>query len=613
MSRKFVLLAAATLALAACLPSTAFAAFSFGPAQTRLAGLDQQQIYAIATADVDGDGRLDAVVNGFNSSVMDGDSVVGVMLGRANGSLGPATNYTMPGSGPLSGIATGDFNEDGSPDAVAGSPFEEGIAISLNDGNGSFLPPSFLASEFGQESFVVGDFNADEHLDIAATGGGTYSVFLGNGDGTFAPGVAESIGDWALSIAGGDFNDDGILDLALGNVDGSTVRILLGDGDGTFTATTPVDLSPLEPDPCGCVESWGIAAGDLNGDGRDDVVVSDRFENRLFSILSNADGTFTPQGPFATGNEGNPITVALGDLNADGKLDAVTADYLENTGTVLSGHGDGTFSASLEVDSGPSPYANTIADIDGDGKPDLLFADQDGNFDGGKVTILRNSGRPAALTGPAGGIEFGDQAQQTLSPPRTVTVTNEGAALLHVSGATLTGADAGDFLAPAGDCMAAPVRSGQSCTIAVRFAPTASGRSSAALRVLSDAPVAPASIALGGNGTALPQGPPGPTGAEARPRPPRARLVVALAQKRLRASAGQRFRVSFATTLPGQATLTVRPGGPTARRTVATPGSGTLSLRIRKEGRYRLRLSFRSRDGQRRNTTAKLIVVSPAG
>jgi hypothetical protein len=611
MSRKFALLVAATFALALYLPSAAFAAFSFGPAQTRLAGLNQQQIYAIATADVDGDGRLDAVVDGFDPGAMGGDPVIGVMLGRANGSLGPATNYAMPGFGPLSGIATGDFNGDGSPDAVVGSPFEEGIAISLNDGEGAFQPPSIIAAEFSYESFVVGDFDGDDRLDIAAVGGAAYSVFLGNGDGTFAPAMTEPIDEWALGLAGGDFDDDGIVDLALGNLDGSTVRILLGDGDGTFTATTPVDLGPLSPESCGCVESWGVAAGDLNGDGRDDIVVSDRFENRLFSVLSNADGTFTPQGPFTTGNEGNPVTVALGDLDADGKLDAVTADYLENTGTVLSGHGDGTFTAALEVDAGPSPYANAIADIDGDGKPDLLFADQDGNFDGGKVTILRNNGRPAASTGPAAGIDFGDQAQQTVGPPQAVTVTNEGDALLHVGGATLTGANPGDFLATAGDCTAAPVKSGQSCTIAVRFVPTAVGRRTAALQILSDAPVAPAAIALGGNGTALPKGPPGLAGARgpARPRRPRAPLVLALAQKRLLVSAGKRFQVRFVTTLPGEATLTASPGGLTAKRIVATPGSSTLSLKIRKEGRYKLRLRFRSSDGQRRRIAAKLTVA----
>ncbi|HYJ20788.1 MAG TPA: FG-GAP-like repeat-containing protein [Solirubrobacterales bacterium] len=605
------MLVAATLTLAAYLPATALAAFSFGPAQTRPAGLNQQQVYAIATADVDGDGRLDAVVDGFNPSVIGGDSMIGVMLGRANGSLGPATNYAMPGFGPLSGIATGDFNGDGSPDAVVGSPFEAGIAISLNDGEGAFGPPTVLASEFSYESFVVRDFDGDDHLDVAATGGGAYAVFLGNGDGSFAPGMTEPIDEWALSLAGGDFDADGVVDLALGNVDGSTVRILLGDGDGTFTATTPVDLGPLSPESCGCVESWGIAAGDLDGDGRDDIVVSDRFENRLFSVLSNPDGTFTPRGPFVTGNEGNPIAVALADLDADGKLDAVTADYLENTGTVLSGHGDGTFTAALEVDAGPSPYANAVADIDGDGKPDLLFADQDGNFDGGKVTILRNDGRPAALTGPAAGLDFGDQARQTVSPPRVVTVTNEGDALLHVSGATLAGADPDDFLAATGDCTAAPIRSGRSCTIAVRFVPTAAGRRTAALRVFSDAPAAPASIALGGNGTALPQGPAGSAGAPgpARPRRPRAPLVLALAQKQLLASAGKRFQVRFVTTLPGDATLTASPGGLTARRTLTAAGTATLSLKIRKAGHYKLRLRFRSDDGRRRTVAAKLTVA----
>jgi hypothetical protein len=655
--RKVGLVGIVVGAIAIFLPAAAPAAgFSFGPAQTQLAGLDHQQIFGIAAVDVNGDGFQDAVVDGYNPGVIGGDSVIGVLLGRADGSLGPATNYAMTGAGPLSGIATGDFNEDGSPDAAVGGPFGEAIGISLNDGDGGFEAPSFLDSGFSQEGLVVGKFNADKHLDIASTGGGSYSVLLGNGDGTFVSAVTEEIGDWALSLAAGDFDDDGILDLALGNIDESTIRILLGDGDGTFTETTPVDLGPLEPDPCGCIEAWGIAAGDLNGDGRDDIVFSDRFENRLFSILSGPGGTFTPQGPFLTGNEGNPITVALGDLNADGNLDAVTADYLENTGTVLSGHGDGTFTSTLEVDAGPSPYANAIADIDADGKLDLLFADQDDDsFGGGRATVLHNIGQPAVGMAPSGGVDFGDQAQQTVGAPRTVTVTNAGDALLHMTRMTVAGSNASDFLLSDDECKGVTLMSGQSCTIAVRFIPGGSGDRSANLLAISDAPTA--FVVLEGNGTALPvgpEGPAGPTGPEGPVGPvgpagpegplgpvgptgpggpegpsgpagqtgpagsngangsqgPAAPLVLALAQKQLRATAGKRVQVSFATTLPGQATLTVSSGGPTVKRTLSAAGTGTLAFKVRQQGHYKLHLAFRSNNGQQRSADAKLTVTA---
>lgn len=605
MPRKLLPLAVAAALTALLLPASA-SAFSFAPPQTRLAGLEDQQMNAIAAADVDGDGLEDAVLGGYDPGELGGNPVIAVLRGRANGSLGPATNYPMTGAGPVMALVTGDFNEDGSPDAVVGGGFSEEVGISLNDGEGAFEPPSFfLAGGFGVEGVTVADFDGDEHLDVASINtGASYSVLLGNGDGSFEPALTEPLVDWGPSIVAADLDDDGIADLALGNYDGSTLRILLGDGDGTFTAAPPVDLQPLVEDPCSCVEIWGLAAGDLNGDGREDLVTTDRYESRLFTVISNPDGTFTARGPYLPGNEDNPIAVALGDLNADGKLDAVTADYLGDGGTVLSGDGAGNLTAALEVDAGPAPDATAVADVDADGKPDLLFADQDENLDGGKTTMLRNVGQPAVLAGPAA-IEFGDQFTGTVSAARQITVTNSGDALLRVTGVRLDGAGASDFLAGAEGCTTAPVPAGASCTIAVRFAPGAAVAREASLHVTSDAPLAPAAIALRGTGTVPAQVPVVPV------TPERTRLVLALAQKKLRGVVGRRIQLSFATTLPGKATLAARPGGPIARRTLAAAGTGTLGLRPRKPGSYKLVLQFRARDGQHRRAVARLIVTAP--
>jgi hypothetical protein len=609
MPRKLGLLATAAAALTVLLSATA-QAFTFAPAQTRPAGPQQQEMHGVEAADVDGDGLLDAVASGYFSGAIGGDPVISVLRGRANGTLAPAQTYPMTGAGPLTGIALGDFNGDGSPDAALGSPFGEELVISLGDGEGAFEAPTSLPSGgFSPDDPLVADFNDDGDPDLASVNGGSYSVYLGNGDGSFEPALNEEVEDWALTIASGDFDANGTADLALGNVDWGLVRILLGDGDGTFTAVPSVDLQPLDPDPCGCVEIWGIAAGDIDGNGRDDLVISDRFENRLFSVLSNPDGTFTPKGPFVTGNEGNPIGVALGDLDADGDLDAVTADYLDSTGTVLSGDGAGNFAAALEVESGDLPYANVIADIGGDGKPDLLFADQ--GWDAGAVTLVRNAGLPTISLAP-NPIDFGAQAQQTVSPPRTITVTNEGDALLHVNAALLGGANGGDFLANADDCTAVPVLAGQSCTVSVRFVPGAPGPREGSVVVLSDVPGLPA-IQVTGTGTALPQGPAGPSGlpgpiGAAGPAGKSARLVLALAQGKLTAVAGERVQLSFATTLPGRATLNVKPGKRIVKRTLRSAGTGTLAFKLARPGTYKLKLGFKASDGQQRNATAKLVV-----
>jgi len=389
------------------------------------------------------------------------------------------------------------------------------------------------------------------------------------------------------------------------------VPILFGNGDGTFTDGPKVKLSSLVTDECGCVETWGIAADDVNGDGLDDIVTADRFENRIFSIISQPDESFTPMGPFATGDEGNDISVALGDLNGDGNLDAVTANYLESTASVLAGDGTGNFTAAAQLGAGELPYSNAIADIDGDGKLDLLFADQ-GWGDDGYATVVHNIGQPTTAAGP-GSIDFGDQAQQTVSTPQAVTVTNEGDALLDVSGVALAGADADDFLASSDNCTTAPVLAGASCTIGVRFIPSAAGTRGATLQVLSDSPVPPASIALEGNGTDLPAGPSGsngPAGSQgpAGPQGPSAPLVLAVAQKQLRANVGKRIQFSFAATQPGQATLKVSPGRLTVKRSLSSAGTGTLPLKLSKQGHYKLHLAFRASDGQQRSADAKLIV-----
>jgi hypothetical protein len=673
MPRKFALLAVAAALVAMALPS-AVSAFSFAPPQMRVAGLEGQEMSGVSAADVNGDGYMDVVVAGFDSGVMGGNSTVGVLLGRPNGTVSPAKNYPMPGSGPLTSVATGDFNEDGSPDAAIGSPFDSRLAVSLNDGEGAFEPPSFVENgEWAPEGLAVADFDHDGHLDVAGADGGAYSIFLGKGDGTFAAGAVHEISRYTITLAAGDFNGDGDVDLALGNLDSSTVPILFGNGDGAFTAGPKVKLSSLVTDECGCVETWGIAADDVNGDGLDDIVTADRFENRIFSIISQPDESFTPMGPFATGDEGNDISVALGDLNGDGNLDAVTANYLESTASVLAGDGTGNFTAAAQLGAGELPYSNAIADIDGDGKLDLLFADQ-GWGDDGYATVVHNIGQPTAAAGPAS-IDFGDQAQQTVSAPQAVTVTNEGDALLHVSGVALAGADADDFLASSDNCTTAPVLSGASCTIAVRFIPSAAGARAATLQVLSDSPVPPAPIALEGNGTDLPTGPtgpegpagpggaagpegatgpdgatgpggatgpagpqgpggadgsagpvgpagpsgsngaPGPAGSQgpAGPEGPSAPLVLAIAQKQLRANVGKRVQFSFATTLPGQATLKVSPGGLTVKRSLSAAGTGTLALKLGEKGHYKLHLAFRASDGQQRSADAKLTVTPASG
>jgi hypothetical protein len=211
-------------------------------------------------------------------------------------------------------------------------------------------------------SIAVGDFNRDGKLDVALVGG-DLQVLLGNGDGTFKTPVTYLIGHGVTleTIATADFNHDGKLDLAV--ADSLGVSILLGNGDGTFQA--PVNYGPFP------VTQDYIAVGDFNGDHNLDVVTSG---NPYVSVLlGNGDATF--QQPINTG----PMTaepIGIGDFNRDGKLDVAVGQSLGGTSKVqiLLGNGDGTFALGGSYTIGGDSTSIAVADFNGDKKLDLAVS-----------------------------------------------------------------------------------------------------------------------------------------------------------------------------------------------------------------------------------------------
>ena len=226
---------------------------------------------------------------------------------------------------------------------------------------------------------AVGDWNGDGHLDLA-TGNvvltASLSVLLGRGDGTF-----EAIPDVAMegagSIAVGDFNHDGHLDLAMTNSTvnppANTVFILLGRGDGTFQRAPNVDVGQ-DPE--------AITVGDFNGDGHQDLAVANASftgeptPGSVSILLGRGDGTFQAAPDVGVGP--NPLSITVGDFNRDGHQDFATANdntYAQLPGSVsiLLGRGDGTFQAAREVESESHPFSVTVGDFNGDGRPDLAI------------------------------------------------------------------------------------------------------------------------------------------------------------------------------------------------------------------------------------------------
>lgn len=268
--------------------------------------------------------------------------------------------------------------------------------VDISEGNSVIgvanLDPTTLTSSFagslittlGSGSYfaAVGDFNRDGIPDLAVVNANSnnLSVLLGKGDGTFKPQALYAVGAAPAAVAVGDFNGDGFLDLAVANssTNSNNVSVLLGNGDGTFQSQVVywVGNSP-----------WAVAVGDFNGDGIPDLVVANNDQVGSVSVLlGNGDGTFQPQAAYPTGSF--PGGLVLADFNNDGILDIATADSGDNNVSIMLGNGDGTFRAPAVYAVGLSPYAVAAGDFNGDGYPDLITA----NYFSNTVSVLLGNG-----------------------------------------------------------------------------------------------------------------------------------------------------------------------------------------------------------------------------
>jgi hypothetical protein len=248
---------------------------------------------------------------------------------------------------------------------------------------------------FGRAEFVagsmpfglaVGDFNADGIIDLAVANWGpaTVSVLLGKGDGAFRDPLSFATAAAARGIVAADFNGDGILDLATANNDcypcgNGTVSILLGNGDGTFQ--DHIDY------PTGAGPTW-VATGDFDSDGKLDLVVSEGNGGggtTVGVLLGNGNGTFGPVAHYQVGL--NPAYVVTADFNGDNKLDLAVVN---NAGSVsiLLGKGDGSFGLHQDLAVGSFPIGEAAGDFNHDGKMDLAVV----NTGSDSVSVLLGKG-----------------------------------------------------------------------------------------------------------------------------------------------------------------------------------------------------------------------------
>jgi YVTN family beta-propeller protein len=275
-----------------------------------------QSVYAtgsgptwIATGDFNGDGKLDLAVANFS------DSTVSILLGNGDGTFQPQSVY-VAGSGPHS-IMTADLNGDGKLDLVVANANDTTVSVLLGNGDGTFQPQSTLSTGRSPVSVVAGDFNGDGILDLAVTNLDGVLILLGNGDGSFQGQSTFPAGASPYSVITADFNDDGKLDLAVTNAvsSGGTVSILLGNGDGTFQSPVAYTAG---------ADTLGVSTGDFNGDGKLDLAVTNDSASTISVLLGNGDGSFQSQLVFSATSGADGI--ATGDFNGDGRLDLAVTD-----------------------------------------------------------------------------------------------------------------------------------------------------------------------------------------------------------------------------------------------------------------------------------------------
>ena len=182
------------------------------------------------------------------------------------------------------------------------------------------------------------------------------------------------------SIAVADFNGDGNLDIAIANRSSNDVSVLLGKGNGTFNTQVKYSAGTGGPDPV------GIAAADLNGDGKPDLVVADSGTNKVSVLINTGTGTFNSAVQYSVGSI--PSAVAVGDLNGDGIADIAVTNSGSSTVSVLINSGSGTFTPGGTFATDTNPSSVVIADVDGNNGNDLVVANQGGN----DVSVLLNQG-----------------------------------------------------------------------------------------------------------------------------------------------------------------------------------------------------------------------------
>ena len=327
--------------------------------------------YSIAVGDFNNDTHLDAVV--ANS----GTDTIGILLGDSDELFLAETTYFLGTNSRPRSVVVADFNKDHRLDIAVANFLRGSISIFQGHGNGSFVEQATIPIRSGSNpsALTSGDLNNDGWLDIVVTNteGNTIDLMFGFRYASFQRSMRFTAGSnvGVVSVAVGDFNNDGRLDAATANYNTNNVGIFLGYENGSFSFPTPyANVDGSHP--------WGVAVDDFNNDTRLDISIAMWGRNEIGIILGNGDGTFGEPLLYFVGSGTRSVSIITGDFNNDHHPDIATANYGSSSVSVFLGYGNGSFAeaSSFSTGYGSSPASVTVGDLDKDHCLDIIVANE---------------------------------------------------------------------------------------------------------------------------------------------------------------------------------------------------------------------------------------------
>jgi hypothetical protein len=356
--------------------------FDFAPIatmSTRTIPTVGTRAYGGIATDLDRDGWPDLTIVNEDSE----DLRVFLNAADGTGAYEPFLQPTFPVGDRASPSEPSDFDRDGVADVCVANIDDNTVSILLGNGDGTFAPQQLVAVGLAPRGIAVLDADGDGDVDVVNTNASSSNLSLlrNSGAGVFAPPVffeGGGAGEWGLGAA--DFDEDGLLDLAVGARTSETIVIQRARGDGSFQLATT--------NPAGG-SVWMLACGDVNGDGHDDVVTGNSTDNTGSILLGNGAGDLQP--PVIHATDPFPLGTDVGDLDGDGDLDWITSSF-SGDWFIFENGGAGDFAFRLEINAPSAASCALAVDVDVDGDLDLALIDEIADV----VVLLRNAGGSCA-------------------------------------------------------------------------------------------------------------------------------------------------------------------------------------------------------------------------